>query len=306
MVISSLATSAATLLCLATLNMDIKSVLGVSLDVDMDTDEFFEFEFEGIEQRVKRVPTFHRRTDMWDALNEKTTHSLLFGFQEEVRNVFPAGEGSVNCYDDQGNEAGFFCLMRPDKNVEGGDVLRANRNADLCAAKVDRDIVHCHGSPQNSLYRHVIVDHMNRGYNGRLSCQCNWPPVGYVSDCDVTSNDNSARYDNGKDGICPIEDAVKRLPRKSWGAPAWGNLYICDEVGSTDCDDFRKFQDFVEALGLNPDGTGAKAATANIAFSRIDGCQTQVKRTPTASGGCITDTLYCSGLRSTMTSNSPC
>merc|ERR1711918_119239 len=186
----------------------------------------------------------------WVPLNEITTHSYLFGFQEEERNEFPSGEGSVNCVDDQGNELGFFCLMRPNRNVEGGDTLKANRNADLCAAKADRDLVHCHGSPQNSLYRHVIVDHMNRGYNGRLSCQCNWPPVGYASDCDITSTDGSDRYDNGKDGICPQEDAVKRIPRQSWGSPAWGHLYICDEVGGTDCEDFGKFQDFVEDFGL--------------------------------------------------------
>lgn len=308
---NSLATSASvTLFCLAAgLSMDIKPVHGVSLDVDMELEDYSGFEFEGLEielnEREKRVPTFHRRPERWNALNEKTLHSYLFGYQEEVRNRFPAGEGSVNCYDDQGNEVGFFCLMRPDPSVEGGDVLKANRNADLCAANVDRDLVHCHGSPQNSLYRHVIVDHMNRGYNGRLSCQCNWPPVGHASDCDITSNDGSDRYDNGKDGICPIEDAIPRIPTESWGSPAWGNLYICDEVGSTDCEDFKKFQDFVEKLGLG-DGTGTRAQTSQIAFTRVDGCQTKVTKAPTPSGGCITTTQYCNGLRSTMTSNNPC
>merc|ERR1711998_588421 len=225
-------------------------------------------------------------------LTEKYTHSYLFGYQEEESPTFESGEGSVNCYDEDGNEIGFFCLMKANRKVEGGDTLKANYNADLCnSEKADRDTVHCHGSPQNVLYRHVIVDHMNRGYNGILSSQCGWPPVGYVSDCDVTSNDNSNRYDNGKDGICQIEDSVERIASQSWGARKWGNLYICDEVGSTACDDFAKFQQFVAELGLG-DGTGSTRRRSD------NDCQTKVTDTDTENGKCVTKTTYCNGVTS--------
>ena len=287
-----LATSvAATTLFMATLNVNL--VAGISLNVDMEADLV-----DAFEQREKRaVPVFHKAGKL--PLTEHHTHSVLFGYQEEESPVFPQGDGSVNCFDEQGNEIGFFCMMQPSGKVEGGATLRANRNADLCADKKDSNDIHCHGSPQNNLYRHVIVDHMNRGYNGRLSCQCGWPPVGYVSDCDVTSSDDSDRYDNGKDGVCPKEDHIKRITSLSWGAGKWGNLYICDEVGSTDCDDFIKFQQFVSDLGLGA-GTGSTSRRRNST------CEPQVTKTPTANGGCSTKTVYCNGVTSTMTSYNSC
>lgn len=282
----------------------IVRVNGASLDTDFEAD--FEVDFDFGDFREKRVPTFHKRQHKWNALTEKTVHSHLFGVQEEERELLE--EGSVNCFDDDGNEVGFFCLMRPNRKVEGGDTLKDNVNANLCNSVKDRDHVHCHGSPQNHLYRHVIVDHMNRGYNGRLSCQCNWPPKGYVSDCDITSDDNSDRYDNGKDGVCPREDGIKRITKQSWGAVKWGNLHICTDkdVGSTNCEDFEKFQDFVEELGLG-DGTGSKTAgSAKFAAITKGGCVPTVANIPTKDGGCIIETAYCNKLKSTMTSNKPC
>lgn len=288
-----MATAVATLLC-ATM------VVSISLDVNTDINDGDMFAFERREKRKGNMRIFKGQGSK--PLTEKYTHSYLFGYQEEESPTFESGEGSVNCYDEDGNEIGFFCLMKANRKVEGGDTLKANYNADLCnSEKADRDTVHCHGSPQNELYRHVIVDHMNRGYNGALSCQCGWPPVGYVSDCDVTSNDDSDRYDNGNDGVCSIEDAAERIPSQSWGSRKWGNNYICDEVGSTDCDDFRKFQDFVEELGLG-DGTGSKRRRDADA----DGCQTEVIHTNTENGHCVTKTKYCNGITTTMTVLHPC
>lgn len=311
---SLLKTTVATVSVLALTSLTknpIARVDGASLDADFEADfelDFGDFATDETNNREKRVPTFHKRKHKWNALTEKTIHSHLFGVQEEEREFLE--EGSVNCFDDDGNEVGFFCLMRPNRNVEGGDTLKENVNADLCHSRVDRDQVHCHGSPQNHLYRHVIVDHMNRGYNGRLSCQCNWPPRGYASDCDITSDDDSDRFDNGKDGVCPKEDAIKRIANQSWGAVKWGNLHICtdESVGSTTCEDFEKFQDFVEELGLG-DGTGSRTddGTAKFASIQRGGCVPTVKHIPTKDGqGCITETTYCNKLKSTMTNNIPC
>jgi len=185
---------------------------------------------------------------------ERYEYHRLFGAGVEERPPV-LEDGSINCVVD-GVDYGFHCLMRPKKGVtEPGSALTQNKNADLCYDKItarklrkgDNDDVHCHGSYDSSLYRYVILDHLNRGYEGVLDCMCGYGPVGFVSDCDITNGDDDYdRYDTGSQNCTTGLKARDRRSPYRWMVRRWGVRYLDDE-------DLELYNEYLEEEGLNDD-----------------------------------------------------
>eukprot|EP00122_Pirum_gemmata_P003632 Pgem_evm1s3286 len=154
----------------------------------------------------------------------KTLNTPLMG---EGSPVLADAEGSINCVDEAGNDIGFHCLMEPTAIIPKNDQLRKNRNANLCANEQNGDQVHCHASDTSDMYRYVIVDHLNRNYNGNLDCKCG-SPAGYVSDCDITTKNDVARYESG-DNNCKT-GLKDRTGSDRWMIADWGKRFLPKEV----------------------------------------------------------------------------
>eukprot|EP00122_Pirum_gemmata_P001168 Pgem_evm1s1044 len=137
--------------------------------------------------------------------------------------ILADADGSVNCVDEAGKDIGFHCLMEPTANTPKNDQLRQNENANLCASEQNGDQVHCHASDTSDMYRYVMVDHINRNYNGKLDCKCG-SPAGYVSNCDITTKNDVPRYESGKNN-CKT-GFKERSGSDRWIISDWGKRYL--------------------------------------------------------------------------------
>eukprot|EP00122_Pirum_gemmata_P000917 Pgem_evm1s822 len=100
------------------------------------------------------------------------------------------------------------------------------------------------------MYRYVIVDHLNRNYNGKLDCKCG-SPAGYVSDCDITTKNDVARYESGNNNCkTGLKD---RSGSDRWIISDWGKRFLPKEV-------LAQQAYYAVELGLN-DGNRRRSVT---------------------------------------------
>eukprot|EP00122_Pirum_gemmata_P020884 Pgem_evm1s19491 len=188
--------------------------------------------------------------------NSPKIKTPLIGTESQVLE----NEGSIYCFDENGKDIGFHCLMEPTAITPKNDALRKNRNANLCANEQNGDQVHCHASDTSDMYRYVIVDHLNRGYSGNLDCKCG-SPAGYVSDCDITTKNNVPRYESG-DNNCKT-GMKDRSGADRWLVADWGKQYLTLE-------DKSQQAYYAVELGLN-DGNRRRSVYEVVDFIEVNG-----------------------------------
>eukprot|EP00121_Abeoforma_whisleri_P002101 Awhi_evm1s1879 len=210
----------------------------------------------------------------------KYVYHKLFGAGNDRPVQLP--DGSINCIID-GVDRGFHCLMRPKNGVTTPDsALYQNRNADLCYDRWtprkervgDKDDVHCHGSYESDLYRYVILDHLNRGYEGVLDCMC---------DCDVTTRSGQGRYETGSDDCKEGLTAQSRRGQYRWTENEWGVKFLEGE-------DLALYNQYLSEEGLSN--------------RRRDGCIQVVSREEDKNNDCMIvekSVNICRGLETIMT-----
>eukprot|EP00122_Pirum_gemmata_P005417 Pgem_evm1s4935 len=125
-------------------------------------------------------------------LVDNTLHSLVSVNKDKELSPFQGlpdtkeNDGTINCFDDQGNDIGFHCLFETTALTPKNNTLYQHLWHDLCSTKSAGGQIHCHTSSDSSLYRLVMVDHIYRGLVGKADCKCG-NPGDFVATCDTTT-----------------------------------------------------------------------------------------------------------------------